>query len=530
MKRLSLAPLCVLLTLSAAEPALAEKLKGIIWAVQPVLVVEGVEIVIHENTELERKKHPKITAPELRPGWEVEVEGDVHADGRRFIAKKIKVKTERHEKVEVEGYVETLGEYVFDVEGRRVRWSGIDRTHIRPGAEVEIEGVLLDDGTIDIREYEVKPDEDDKGEAEFMALAASELETLKANLDFYDDRLFQTYVAGVGHSLVPAWVDRNEIQFNFSIVNDPDLNAFALPDGTIVIHTGLLATLENEAQLATVLGHEIAHVVHKHGYSNYRRAKKLQWFALGAAIAGAAIDADRESWEGPSWASTLVQLGATLSLGAAMNGHGRNLEDDADRIGLNYAIDAGYDPFEAPEVWRIFMRHTGDRNAVANWFFSDHSTHRARIGNLTTEINQFHRGRLDPKKLNRNEQEYARMVARLRRHNAIMDYQRKEYRNAETAFRRILEADPNDAMARLYLGKILWDTRGMDGADAALELMTTAAELDPELADPYREMGFIYYSLGYRESAVAAFQKYVDLAPMAPDATEIRGYVRDLSR
>lgn len=529
MKRLSLASLCVLATLVAVKPALAEKLKGIIWNVQPV-VVEGVEIVIHEKTKLERKKHPDITAPELRPGWEVEVEGEVDTEGRRFIAKKIKVKTERHKKVEVEGYVESLGEYVFDVEGRRVRWSGIDRAHIRPGAQVEVKGLLLDDGTIDLREYEVKPHETDEGEAEFMALAASELEALKANLDFYDDRLFQTYVAGVGHSLVPQWVDRNQISFNFAIVNDPELNAFALPDGTIVIHTGLLAALENEAQLAAVLGHEIAHVVHKHGYRGYRRAKKLQWIALGAAIAGAAIDADRESWEGPSWASSLVQLGATLSLSAAMNGHGRNLEDDADRIGLNYAIDAGYDPFEAPEVWRIFMRHTGDRNAVANWFFSDHSTHRARIGNLTQEINRFHRGRLEPETLNRNQQEYTRMVSRLRRHNAIMDYERKEYRNAETAFRHILEANPDDAMAHLYLGKILWDTRGMDGADAALDAMTTAAELDPRLADPHREMGFIYYSLGYRESAVAAFQEYLDMAPLAPDAAEIQGYVRDLSR
>ncbi|MGH9390190.1 MAG: M48 family metalloprotease, partial [Vicinamibacteria bacterium] len=106
----------------------------------------------------------------------------------------------------------------------------------------------------------------------------------------------------------------------------------------------------------------------------------MEWVALGAAVAAAAIDADRKPGDGPSWASTLVSLGATLTLTAAVNGHGRNLEDDADRIGLNYALDSGYDPFQAPRVWEVFSLHTSDRNAVSNWFFSNHSTHRARIG------------------------------------------------------------------------------------------------------------------------------------------------------
>ena len=206
------------------------------------------------------------------------------------------------------------------------------------------------------------------------------------------------------------------------------MNAFALPDGTIVIHTGLLATLENQAQLASILGHEIAHVTHKDGYRGYKRGQKMQWIALGAAVAAAAIDADRPASAGPSWASTLVSLGASLTLTAAVNGHGRNLEDDADCVGLNYALDAGYVSFQAPRVWKIllFSLHTSDRSAVSNWFFSNHSTHQARIGNLTQEINQYYRDRLDPEKLNRNEEEYSRMVARLRRHNAIMDYERKE--------------------------------------------------------------------------------------------------------
>ena len=520
----SLLSVCALATAGSAR---VEKLEGVLWDVGDRVIVEGVDVVLSDSTRIERKGHSGITPRELRIGWVVEVQGRV--DGERLLAEKIKVKTERHKKVDVEGYIESLDEDSFDVEGRPIRYSGVDRSLVRPGEFLDGKGILIDDGTIELEKYEVRPRERDRGEVEFLALAATELSELKKNLDFYDDRLFQEYVSRVGHSLVPEWVDRNEVQFNFSIVNDPELNAFALPDGTIVIHSGLLATLENEAQLATVLGHEIAHVTHKHGYRGYRRAQKMQWVALGAAVAAAAIDADRQPWEGPSWASTLVSLGATLTLTAAVNGHGRNLEDDADRVGLNYSHDAGYDPFQAPRVWEIFSLHTADRNAVSNWFFSSHSTHRARIGNLTQEINQHYRDRLVTEKLNRNEEEYSRMVARLRRHNAVMDYERKELKNAETAFRNILKMNPEDAVAHLYLGKIVWDTQGMAGGDAALAELKRASEIDPKLAAPYRERGFIYYSLGYRESAIEAFEAYIEMAPNAEDVEEIRGYLRDIS-
>ena len=110
-----------------------------------------------------------------------------------------------------------------------------------------------------------------------------------------------------------------------------------------------------------------------------------------------------------------------------------------------------------------------------------------------------------------------------------MDYEREELKNAETVFRSILKSNPDDAVAHLYLGKIVWDTRGMAGADDALAELKRASEVDPELADPYRDRGFIYYSLGYRESAIEAFQAYVEMAPSAPDVEKIRGYLRDIS-
>jgi predicted Zn-dependent protease len=97
-----------------------------------------------------------------------------------------------------------------------------------------------------------------------------------------------------------------------------------------------------------------------------------------------------------------------------MRSHGRELEDEADRVGLEYMVGAGYDPFEAPKVWKIFNQHTGDQSAATNFFFSDHSTHRARISNLTREINGNYRGKIDTSSLETNADAYQRATATLR--------------------------------------------------------------------------------------------------------------------
>ncbi len=229
------------------------------------------------------------------------------------------------------------------------------------------------------------------------------------------------------------------------------MNAFALPDGSVVVHTGLLAILENEAQLATVLGHEIAHATHRHGYRGYKKQNKMKWLQLGAIAGGIAVGAATDK----GWAGALAGLGAGLTVSAMVNGHGRKLEDEADRIGLNYMVDAGYDPFQAPEVWRVFDSYTADQNAVQNFFFSDHSTHAARISNLTREINAHYRGTIDGAAMTRNEETYQRVVERVRVHVAAHNYHRGEYKNAAKAFASELERNPNDTAALYYKGKIL---------------------------------------------------------------------------
>ena len=281
-----------------------------------------------------------------------------------------------------------------------------------------------------------------------------------------------------------------------------------------------------------MLGHEIAHVTHKHSYRGYRRAQRMQWMALGAAVAGAAMEQNQggDSSEDTSLGRVFLEVGTTLALDAAINGHGRNQEDAADRIGLHYVFGTGYDLFQAPEVWYLFNEHVRDQEAVTNWLFSDHSTHRARISNLTREINLKYRGTVDPSSLNRNRERYSQEVRGARRHSAIADYERKETSNAEEAFLRLIEEDPNDAVSHFYLGNIYGDRRGPFGVERAIEEYDAALGAAPEFPDPYRELGLLYYRQGDFRRAVELLETYLELAPQAVDALDIHEYLREIRR
>ncbi len=393
-----------------AGDAAAEKLKGYIWDLsESALLVEGIPVQITEKTRIERANQKDVAISDLRIGLDVEVEGK--RGERAFVAEKLKVKNKRFEEVDVEGFIDRIEDASFEVGARRVVLpSGTAlSTPLSPGMQIDGKGIVLDDGRIQLKEARFKPAGFDRDEAQFMNAVSQEVAQMKEKLPLVDDPALQEYVARVGSGLVPHWVNREELKFNFSVVQDDSLNAFALPDGTVVIHTGLLRVLQNEAQFATVVGHEIAHATNRHGYRGYKHQSKMMWIQLGAMVGGIVVGSKTDS----AVAGILTGIGSGLTISAIVNGHGRELEDEADRVGLEYMVEAGYDPFEAPKVWKIFNQHTGDQSAATNFFFSDHSTHRARISNLTREINGNYRGKIDTSSLKTNVDAYQRATATL---------------------------------------------------------------------------------------------------------------------
>jgi predicted Zn-dependent protease len=169
-----------------------------------------------------------------------------------------------------------------------------------------------------------------------------------------------------------ASTDPQKIHFQFFVVEQKVPNAFALANGTVVVHSGILTMLENEAQLAAVLGHEISHATEEHTYRQSQYHKKLRVaIAVGGAI-------------GAAYGGRAVADLTNLTLAAMRNGYQRLLENQADRVGLEYMVNAGYDPREAPRVWKVMALKQGDRRT--NFFYSDHDNDTTRRSYLMAEL------------------------------------------------------------------------------------------------------------------------------------------------
>ena len=162
-----------------------------------------------------------------------------------------------------------------------------------------------------------------------------------------------------------------DFDWRVSVVQSPQVNAFCLPGGKMVVFTGILPIANNDASLATVLGHEMAHATSRHGAQRMLQQNLTQTALVG--IAGSLSDMDYEKQR-----AVMGALGAGAQYGVLMP-FSRKHESEADHIGLIYMARAGYDPRESIGFWRR-MDEAG--RVQPPEFLSDHPSHGTRIQQL----------------------------------------------------------------------------------------------------------------------------------------------------
>jgi len=356
----------------------------------------------------------------------------------------------------------------------------------------------------------------------------SEAEKIKGGKNAYKNPEVEAYVSRIGQSVVPQWA-RKQFNFQFQIISDPSLNAFALPDGSIFVHTGLLARVENEAQLAAILGHEVAHVTEHHSAQGYK--KQMTTFVpaiIGAQVVGAKVSDKSDN----PFVQMATQAGLTLAVSAAVSGYGRTHEDQADRVGLRYAVEAGYDPTPAPEVWDIFNQTYGDQSKIENFFYGNHSTNKVRKNNQEREIKRHY---ADPSKAGVtrpvNDEGYQVAMLPLTRDNAILDFEAKRYNLARSGFQRVLRYRKNDAPSHTYLGRISLASADMPTREADAEAQfRLAIQSDPKYPDAHRGLGRLLASRKKNTEAKGELKKYLELAPKdAANRKDVENELRKIS-
>ncbi len=211
-----------------------------------------------------------------------------------------------------------------------------------------------------------------KSDAELEAQSTRAFNQMRASMPLSTDRAKIDFVACVAEAVVsvlePPYSD---IEWDLAIFESESVNAFAMPGGKIGVFTGILDVTENQHQLATVIGHEIAHVTARH--SN-ERASRASLTGVGINVAAIILGG------GHSGATYTAQQ--ALSAGAAVGislPHTRGQESEADIIGLEYMAKAGFDPRESVPLWQ---RMDASSDKAPAEFLSTHPASETRIENL----------------------------------------------------------------------------------------------------------------------------------------------------
>ncbi len=219
--------------------------------------------------------------------------------------------------------------------------------------------------------------------------------------NLYPDQVLQDYVDHVGNLVVEGSAAKNSVYpFEFYLLRDSQtINAFALPGGQVFLTAALLSKLDSEAQLAGVLGHEVGHVIGRHG------AEHLAKQQLGSALVNAVGIAASDRPENGRQAAILAQaVNQMVNLK-----YGREDELESDRLGLEFMTEAGYSPVGMLELMKILNSARDDVGEQPE-FMSTHPNPGNRIAQLQTIINQEYPNGI-PGGLEEDKDRFAQVVA-----------------------------------------------------------------------------------------------------------------------
>jgi predicted Zn-dependent protease len=298
------------------------------------------------------------------------------------------------------------------------------------------------------------------------------------------------YVQQVGKKLA-AVSDRPNLPYEFVVLNNDVPNAWAMPGGKLAINRGLLVYLEDEAQLAAVMGHEIVHAAARH--SAQQQTQNILMGA-GVLIAGVAI-AEKKPEYG------VLGMGA-MAVGAQawQAKYGRSHELESDEVGMKYMAKAGYDAQAAVELQEIFVKLSEGRNSgFIEGLFASHPPSQARVDANRKHAAQYPGGV-------RNKAQFQRAMAQVTKDKkAYENYQKaqklageKKYIDAQAYVEQAIQQQPKENLFWEMKGQLLLQQKKENEAVVALD---RAIQANPQYFKPYVYRGIAYKQLGKNDMA-----------------------------
>jgi predicted Zn-dependent protease len=404
------------------------------------------------------------------------------------------------------------------------------------------------------------------GDVDLEVLKEADLLDVRLERDglVLSDEPANAYLRRIGLSLIPRDLHLERVTWRFRALRDPQPNAFALPNGSIYVTTGLLALIDNESQLAAIIAHELTHVMRRHTYvSNRSNRKKFLTMnvmsIVGAYAPGGVVGA----------VITVVTTVAPFIMIATIYGYSRDLEREADLKGIDMMVTAEYPPEEMINVMKLLDKDFEGENI--RLFYNDHPSLDERIKYLTSYLGARAGTVTHQMELNRERASYFRNVESVMRHDLQLAINARRARSAiylaqrlvdfhadsENLFwlaegyrtlgprapqlteneltnsakkdaakkreKRTVEEEERDLLAT-PAGKENWQKH----QQMAEELYRRALNAENPTPLAHRGLGMLYEKLERGADAAAEYQKYLELSPAAIDRERIQRRIEAL--
>jgi Zn-dependent protease with chaperone function len=318
----------------------------------------------------------------------------------------------------------------------------------------------------------------------------------------YNNPILSRYVNSLGQKIVP---DGSPNLYSFRLLLDPVPRAEALSTGTVYISTGLVALLDDEAQLAYVLGHEIAHVERRHAYNEIKNTileeefdkekgadvqKKKAIFGAVAAVGGAAIGGAAGGASGAFYGGIIG--GAAGVIGGALLFRNKFVptewstvyENEADEAGLKYMLDKNYDAREIPRMYARLDNLVGRDSRVGLGFIGNPARTRERQAEITSLLTSTYKADLAAKLkagLTASGPEFSLLMAALKRDNGVIAMDYDLFAMARDNLEDAVKLRSNDPRVHYYLGRVIADTgRSAEDKQQALTQFLQSIQYDAE--------------------------------------------------
>ncbi len=330
------------------------------------------------------------------------------------------------------------------------------------------------------------------------------------------DEALNRYLDNIGRN-ISGLSHRPTMPYSFRVVNAVNMNAYAFPGGSIATTRGLVSELEDEAELAALLGHEIGHVNARHAAEQAGRG-----MLANTALSGASALLQQSSYAG---ATGLLQSLGGLGAGALLAHYSRDSERESDELGMEYMTRAGYNPHGMVDLMGVLQNKSKHTPGVMELMFSTHPMNDERAHTAK------HRASADYASFSQSpiyRERFMDNTARLRQQKAtIKDLQKGEqlmakqkYGEAENAYRQALVAGPTDYAALVMMAKCQLTQKKVNQARPYLD---QAKDVYPQEAQAHHLSGITHMMEKHYDLAWQDFNDFENLLPGNPNTIFMKG-------